>query len=207
MSAGDGRGWNARAREKAAAARRERRLAVELPVLDTLRALRAEGRSWRAIAACLKGRFDPPGRRGKWPAGRWSHKSVQRIARRHGIADEPAAAPRPERREASPAPPTPRAPAPGATLADLDSGETLAARCRSCRHMCVLDAAALGRGLGPTAALHALRARLRCTVCGVQDAALYRAVRVEGQSSAGLRGAPGTPATNDGGHAPPGAGP
>ena len=137
MSPRGHRGWNDRARAKAEAVKRQRQLAVERPVLDTIRALRAEGRSWRAVAACLEGRFDPPGHRGKWAAGSWTHKSVQRIARRHGIADAPSA-------ETPRSPPPPPAPTRQPTLADLDLEETLTARCPRCHHARTLEGSSEG---------------------------------------------------------------
>ena len=167
MSPRGRRGWNDRARAKAEAVKRQRQLAVELPVLDTLRALRAEGRSWRAIAADLEGRFDPPGRRGKWTAGSWTHKSVQRIARRHGVA---------ERASAEAPPRDTRAPIRNSiTLADLAPEETLTARCQRCDHARALDRAALAHRLGAQAELERVRRRLRCSACNARDVALYRA--------------------------------
>lgn len=53
--------------------------------LPYIRDLRARGHSWRSIAAYLDSCVEPPGRRGGWSPGAWSHKAVQRIARRHGI--------------------------------------------------------------------------------------------------------------------------
>ncbi len=50
-----------------------------------IRDLRARGHSWRSIAEYLELTIEPPGRRGGWSPGGWTHKAVQRIARRHGV--------------------------------------------------------------------------------------------------------------------------
>ena len=155
--------------------KRARQLAAERPVLDAIRALRAEGRSWRAIAAWLEAqRFDPPGRRGRWTPGPWTHKSVLRIARRHGIApaaEAPDAAPAPS---SHPGPPESDAPLPVPTLADLASGERLCPRCPRCGHARALDLGPLVQRLGGHVALEALRRRLLCSACGARDVLLHR---------------------------------
>ena len=164
MSARVRRGWNDRARARAEATKRARQLAAERPVLDVIRALRAEGRSWRAIAARLEeARFDPPGRRGNWTAGPWTHKTVLRIARRHGLAPAP-----------HPGPPESGAQATGPTLADLAPGETLSARCPRCGHARALDLDRLVRLLGGHTELEQVRRRLRCTECGLRGVRLHR---------------------------------
>ena len=171
------RGWSDQARAKAEQTKRARQLAAERPVLDALRALRAQGRSWRAIAARLEqGPFDPPGRRGRWTPGPWTHKSVLRIARRHGLAPavateapDPAQAPSPH-----PGPPESGAPGAGHTLADLAPGEELCARCPRCGHAGALDLDRLAPRLGEHVALEEIRRRLRCTACGLRDVLLHR---------------------------------
>ena len=173
------RGWSDRARAKAEQTRRARQLAAERPVLDALRALRAEGCSWRAIAARLEeGPFDPPGRRGRWTPGcrpgPWTHKSVLRIARRHGLA---AQAPDPAPAQISTphsGPPESGAPGAGHTLADLAPGEALCARCPRCGHAGALDLDRLAPRLGEHVALEEIRRRLRCTACGLRDVLLHR---------------------------------
>ena len=197
MSPRGGRGWNDRARAKAEAVKRQRQLAVELPVLDTLRALRAEGRSWRAIAADLEGRFDPPGRRGKWTAGSWTHKSVQRIARRHGVAEGASAeAPLSPRDTCAPIRNNPT------TLADLAPEETLTARCQRCDHARALDRAALAHRLGAHAELERVRRRLRCSACNARDVALYRA-HAENRDGADLPILPEAPGAHGAGRETP----
>ena len=187
MSPRGRRGWNDRARAKAEAVKRQRQLAVERPVLDTIRELRAEGRSWRAVAAGLEGRFDPPGRRGKWTGGSWTHKSVQRIARRHAIADAASAE----------APPSPPPPARHLTLADLDPEETLTARCPRCHHARTLDRVALAHRLGPHTELEQVRRRLRCSACAARDVALHRA-RAGNRDGVGLPTLPDAPEAVEG---------
>ena len=195
MSPRGHRGWNDRARAKAEAVKRQRQLAVERPVLDTIRALRAEGRSWRAVAACLEGRFDPPGHRGKWAAGSWTHKSVQRIARRHGIADAASA-------ETPRSPPPPPAPTRQPTLADLDLEETLTARCPRCHHARTLDHTALAHRLGAHTELEQVRRRLRCSACAARDVALHRA-RAGNRDGVGLPTHPDAPEADEGGRETP----
>ena len=53
--------------------------------LPYIRDLRARGQSWRCIAEYMDLTIEPPGRRGGWSPGSWTHKAVQRIARRHGV--------------------------------------------------------------------------------------------------------------------------
>ena len=49
--------------------------------------MRAEGATYREIAAALQAAGDPPpGSRAYWGYGGWSHVAVMRIARRNGIA-------------------------------------------------------------------------------------------------------------------------
>lgn len=147
-------------------------------MLDAIRALRAEGRSWRAVAARLQAQgVDPPGRRGRWTPGPWTHKSVLRIARRHGLA--PDAAPEPPDPAPPPSPhpgPPPESGAPGAglTLADLAPHERLCARCPRCGHARALELGPLVQRLGALTELEAVRRRLRCTACGARDVLLHR---------------------------------
>ena len=177
MSAHVRRGWSDRARARAEEAKRARQLAVERPVLDTIRTLRAQGRSWRAIATCLEERFDPPGRRGNWVAGPWTHKSVLRIARRHGIAPD-AAAETPDPAQApTPHPGAPEesgAPLAGPTLADLAPGETLCARCPHCDRERALALDVLIKRFGEHAELEQVRRRLRCSACDLRNVLLLR---------------------------------
>lgn len=59
--------------------------AHDAQAVPIVRDLRARGQSWRSIAAYLDLCMGPPGRRGAWTPGGWTHKAVQRIAARRGI--------------------------------------------------------------------------------------------------------------------------
>ena len=78
-------GWTDQSRDKAAAVNRSKVQAHDAQAVPIIRDLRAQGQSWRSIAAYLDLCIDPPGRRGAWTPGGWTHKAVQRIAARHGI--------------------------------------------------------------------------------------------------------------------------
>ena len=56
-------------------------------VVDRIREMRAEGATYREIAAALQvAGLPPPGRRAYWHPAGWSHVAVMRIAKRNGIA-------------------------------------------------------------------------------------------------------------------------
>ena len=78
-------GWTDQNRDKAAAVNRSKVQAHDAQAVPIIRDLRARSQSWRSIAAYLDLCMDPPGRRGAWTLGGWTHKAVQRIAVRHGI--------------------------------------------------------------------------------------------------------------------------
>ena len=54
-------------------------------VVPIIRGAREEGVSLRRLTYLLDLYEPPPGRRGRWPRGKWSHTAVRRIMRRHGI--------------------------------------------------------------------------------------------------------------------------
>ena len=81
------RTWSRENREKARATNARRVARFDAAVVDRIREMRAEGATYRAIAAALEAAgHPPPGSRAYWQPGRWSHVAVMRIARRNGIA-------------------------------------------------------------------------------------------------------------------------
>ena len=55
-------------------------------VVDFIRRMRAEGATYREIAASLQAAgHAPPGDRAYWGHGGWSHVAIMGIARRNGI--------------------------------------------------------------------------------------------------------------------------
>ena len=81
------RTWSPENREKSLATTARRVARFDAAVVDRIREMRAEGATYRAIAAALQADgHPPPGSRGYWVYGDWSHVAVMRIARRNGIA-------------------------------------------------------------------------------------------------------------------------
>ena len=79
------KGWTDEARARAAHRNRVAQSDHDAQCVGIIRNMRAMGESWRCIAGYLDMCVDPPGRRGEWTPGAWSHKAVQRIAARHGV--------------------------------------------------------------------------------------------------------------------------
>ena len=81
------RTWSQENREKSQATIARRVARFDARVVDRIREMRAEGSSYREIAAALEaGGHPPPGSRAYWQPSGWSHVAVMRIARRNGIA-------------------------------------------------------------------------------------------------------------------------
>ena len=81
------RTWSPENREKSRATITRRRARFDATVVDLIREMRAEGATYRAIAAALQAAgHPPPGSRGNWQPAGWSHVAVMRIARRNGIS-------------------------------------------------------------------------------------------------------------------------
>ena len=79
--------WSQENREKSKATTARRVARFDARVVDRIREMRAEGYSYRAIAAALDAAgHPPPGSRAYWQPSDWSHVAVMRIARRNGIA-------------------------------------------------------------------------------------------------------------------------
>ena len=78
-------GFSDQDRAKARASNSRAQAEHDARCLPAIRELRAKGWSWTRIARYLDLTVEPPGRRGGWTQGGWTHKAVQRIARRHGI--------------------------------------------------------------------------------------------------------------------------
>ena len=78
--------WSPENREKSRATTARRVDRFDATVVDRIRRMRAEGATYREIAAALQAAgCPPPGSRGYWQPAGWSHVAVMRIARRNGI--------------------------------------------------------------------------------------------------------------------------
>ena len=84
---GKRRTWSPENREKSLATIARRRAGFDATVVERIREMRAEGATYRAIAAAFEAAgHPPPGSRSYWQPVGWSHVAVMRIARRNGIA-------------------------------------------------------------------------------------------------------------------------
>ena len=78
--------WSPENREKSRATIARRIAEFDATVVDLIRVMRAEGATYREIAAALEAAgHPPPGSRAYWQPAGWSHVAVRRIARRNGI--------------------------------------------------------------------------------------------------------------------------
>ncbi|MCY4139585.1 MAG: hypothetical protein OXF56_15150 [Rhodobacteraceae bacterium] len=78
--------WSPENREKSRATTARRIARFDATVLDIIRRMRAEGATYRQIAAALQeAGHPPPCSRAYWQPGGWSHVAVLRIAKRNGI--------------------------------------------------------------------------------------------------------------------------
>ena len=81
------RSWSPENRKRSRATIARRLARFDATVVDVIRRMRAEGATYREIAATLQAAgHPPPGGRAYWQPGGWSHVAVMRIARRNGIA-------------------------------------------------------------------------------------------------------------------------
>ena len=79
--------WSQENREKSRGTIARRVVRFDAGVVDRIREMRAEGATYRSIAAALDAAgHPPPGSRAYWQPASWSHVAVMRIARRNGIA-------------------------------------------------------------------------------------------------------------------------
>ena len=79
--------WSQENRERSRATTARRVARFDARVVDRIREMRAEGATYREIAAALEAAgHPPPGSRAYWQPSGWSHVAVMRIARRNGIA-------------------------------------------------------------------------------------------------------------------------